>query len=97
MESKYMKAASLKLALGNLGVWLFAVFTLHLGLIAEPWDLITISLVGIVCPTMGAWIALSGAKKDLRDTRNRSQALTAIVLSVVVFGLGLVFLASLRP
>jgi H+/Cl- antiporter ClcA len=97
MRAESVIAYSLKAALINVVLFGLVGAALVAGVVRQPWDLLAIAVVAIICPVAGVWIALSTARTEIRRGCAKAQPTIAIVLSLIVFIVGLLLLTSLRP
>lgn len=92
-----MLSRSLLVTVINVAILGVAIVVLHAGVLQQPWDLIGLGLVAVICPIGGVWLALSIARRELRNRTQQAQPIAAIVISLLVLVVGLLLLASLRP
>jgi len=90
-------AGSLRVALANVAGFAIAAVALYIGIIPEPWDLAAVCVLAIICPIGGVWFAVSTSRREVSQGSSKVQPAIALALSLSVFVIGLLLLASIRP
>ncbi len=86
-EVRHSKALST--AVANAAIVVLCFWLLYLHLVPEPWDLVPVMLITLVCPIAGCALTVSALKRDSAAGANRWQMAAGLLLALASFGYGL--------
>lgn len=84
---------ALKVALVSLVVVGASLLLLYFHTIPEPWDLLLVLIVTLVCPIAGVWLTVSNIKHDKMSGAGKWQTAIAAALALAMFVYGLALLS----
>jgi hypothetical protein len=87
-------SAALTIAFVNVTIAAIGFLLLTFRIVREPWDLLVVVVITLVCPIGGLWFTVSSIKRDRSRGISKWQTIVGVLLALGMFAYGL--LLSMR-
>ena len=88
-------STSLTIALVNVVLAAIGFLLLTFQIVQQPWDLLVVGMITLVCPIGGLWFTVSSIKRDRGHGVSKWQTTVGVLLALGMFVYGLL-LVSMR-
>jgi divalent metal cation (Fe/Co/Zn/Cd) transporter len=78
----------------NVTIVLISFVILYLRTVPEPWDVVLVVVIMLVCPVGGLWLSVSQIKEDRSHGVSKWQTIFGVFLSLAIFAYGLFLLTT---